>query len=46
MSQQLHISSLFCALALVCVCLVARAGVDGDVQINNAGPIVTAHQDG
>jgi len=42
MSQQLHISSLFSALALVCLCLVARAGADGEVRIDHAGPVVVS----
>ena len=46
MSKQLHISSLFSALALVCLALVARAGADGEMRIDNAGPVViTAAQD-
>jgi hypothetical protein len=41
MSQQLQISSLFSAFALVCLCLFARAGVDADVQMGSGnGPIV------
>lgn len=39
MSQQLTISSLLSALALVCLCLFARAGGDGELRIDNAGPI-------
>ncbi|EAQ27905.1 hypothetical protein NAP1_09932 [Erythrobacter sp. NAP1] len=39
MSQQLTISSLFSALALVCLALVARVGADRDVQISAAGPV-------
>ncbi|WP_161782131.1 hypothetical protein [Erythrobacter longus] len=41
MSQQLQISSLFSALALVCLCLIARAGGEGELHIGNGdGPIV------
>lgn len=45
MSQQLQISSLFSAFALVCLCLVARAGGEwggeGEVRLGaGAGPIV------
>ena len=41
MSQQLQISSLVSAFALVCLCLFARAGVDSDVQVASGdGPIV------
>ncbi|WP_162627761.1 hypothetical protein [Erythrobacter sp. KY5] len=39
MSQQLTISSLFSALALVCLALVARVGADRDVQIGTTGPV-------
>lgn len=39
MSQQLTISSLFSALALVCLALFARAGGDGELRLDNAGPI-------
>ena len=46
MSQQLHISSLFSALALVCLALIARAGADGEVRIDAAGPVaVSVEQD-
>lgn len=41
MSQQLQISSLFSALALVCLCLFARAGGDGELRLGgDNGPIV------
>lgn len=41
MSHQLQISSLFSALALVCLCLFARAGGEGELHIGSGnGPIV------
>jgi hypothetical protein len=41
MSQQLHISSLFSAFALVCLCLFARAGSDSELRLAaGEGPIV------
>jgi len=41
MSQQLHISGLFSALALVCLCLFARAGSEGELRLGSGdGPIV------
>lgn len=41
MSQQLQISSLFSAFALVCLCLFARAGIEGGMPIGSGnGPIV------
>ena len=41
MSQQLQISSLFSAFALVCLCLFARAGSDNDLRLlASEGPIV------
>ena len=40
MSKQLHISSLFSALALVCLALVARAGADGELRLDGNGPVV------
>lgn len=40
MSQQLTISSLFSAFALVCLCLFARAGGgDAELRLDNGGPI-------
>ncbi|WP_298309062.1 hypothetical protein [uncultured Erythrobacter sp.] len=41
MSQQLQISSLFSALALVCLCLFTRADGDGELRLaKGEGPIV------
>lgn len=41
MSQQLQISSLFSAFALVTLCLFARAGGDGELHFAASnGPIV------
>lgn len=41
MSQQLQISSLFSAFALVCLCLFARAGSDSELHLTAGdGPIV------
>lgn len=37
MSQQLQISSLFSAFALVCLCLFARAGGDGELRLAASG---------
>lgn len=40
MSQQLTISSLASALALVCLCLFARAGAgDAALHLDKTGPI-------
>ena len=44
MSKQLHISSLFSALALVCLALVARGGADGELLLDHKGPIVVSAQ--
>lgn len=41
MSQQLQISSLFSAFALVFLCLFARAGSDSELRlVPGEGPIV------
>lgn len=41
MSQQLQISSLFSAFALVCLCLFARVGGDSELRFGSGeGPIV------
>lgn len=45
MSQQLHISSLFSALALVMLCLVARAGGEGEMRLDPAGTVVMVSAD-
>ncbi|MEE4201910.1 hypothetical protein [Erythrobacter sp.] len=42
MSQQLTISSLASALALVCLCLVARAGSDGELRLGQDGIVMEA----
>ena len=42
MSQQLTISSLFSALALVMLALFARAGDLGEMQQNNPAALVQA----
>ncbi len=46
MSQQLTLSSLFSAFALVCLCLVARAGADRDMQISHNGPVAQVMSQG
>ena len=41
MSQQLQVSSLFSAFALVCLCLFARAGGEAELRLGDEhGPIV------
>jgi hypothetical protein len=42
MSQQLTVSSLFSALALVCLCLVARAGGDSELLLDRSGTVTVS----
>ena len=46
MSRQLTISSLTSAFALVCLCLFARAGSYGEVQLADTGPLVVVQDAG
>lgn len=48
MSQQLQISSLFSAFALVCLCLFARVSGDSELRLgSDNGPLVQvlSHRD-